>query len=151
MLDSLWPHGAHKASLSRGFCRQECWNELPFPSPGKSSQSRDQIHVSCLAGRFFTTVLPEYPTIYMQIWSKMSCPHSSCPDFKRTVSSEAPAFQVQVSPLCFLMGKKDANIPHTEIVMDCETKCCLPRSDSLPVTSCLSRNPGLPFIHLRIL
>ena len=58
---------AHQAPLSMKISREEYWNRLPFPSPGKSSQSRDQIHVSCLAGRFFTTVLPEYPTIYMQI------------------------------------------------------------------------------------
>ena len=25
---------AHKAPLSMGFSRQECWSELPFPSPG---------------------------------------------------------------------------------------------------------------------
>ena len=25
---------AHQASLSMGFCRQECWSGLPFPSPG---------------------------------------------------------------------------------------------------------------------
>ena len=33
MSDSLHPHGA-KAPLSMGFSRQECWNGLPFPSPG---------------------------------------------------------------------------------------------------------------------
>ena len=33
MSDSLQPHGA-KAPLSMGFSRQECWNGLPFPSPG---------------------------------------------------------------------------------------------------------------------
>ena len=26
--------GAHQASLSMGFSRQEYWGELPFPSPG---------------------------------------------------------------------------------------------------------------------
>ena len=25
---------AHQAPLSMGFSRQECWSELPFPSPG---------------------------------------------------------------------------------------------------------------------
>ena len=32
--DSLQPHGPHQAPLSMGFSRQECWSELPFPSPG---------------------------------------------------------------------------------------------------------------------
>ena len=34
--DSLRPHGlvAYQAPLSVGFSRQECWNGLPFPSPG---------------------------------------------------------------------------------------------------------------------
>ena len=36
------------------FSRQEYWNELPFPSPGESSQPRDQTKVFCIAGRFFT-------------------------------------------------------------------------------------------------
>ena len=41
-----------------GFSRQEYWNELPFPSPGESSQPRDETLVSCyscIAGRLFTT------------------------------------------------------------------------------------------------
>ena len=29
-------------SLSMGFSRQEYWSELPFPSPGESSQTRDR-------------------------------------------------------------------------------------------------------------
>ena len=33
MSDSLQPHRT-KAPLSMGFSRQECWNGLPFPSPG---------------------------------------------------------------------------------------------------------------------
>ena len=44
-----WLHG-----LSMGFSRQEYWSGLPFPSPGESSQPRDQTQVSCFAGRFFT-------------------------------------------------------------------------------------------------
>ena len=31
------------------FFRQEYWSGLPFPTPGGSSQSKDQIHVSCVA------------------------------------------------------------------------------------------------------
>ena len=82
----------------------------------------------------------------------MSCPHSRCPDFKRIVSSETPAFQLQVSLLCFLMGKKDANFPHTEISWIVKQSIAFPvLTVCLPVTSCLSRNPGLSFIHLHIL
>ena len=43
----------HQVSLSMGFPRQEHWSGLPFPSPGESSQSRDQTYISYIAGRFF--------------------------------------------------------------------------------------------------
>ena len=45
---------AHQAPLSVEFFRQEYWGELPFPSPGESSEPRDQTQVSHTAGRFFT-------------------------------------------------------------------------------------------------
>jgi len=54
--DSATPWtAAHQASSSMGFSRQEYWSGLPFPSPGESSQPRDQTLVSCTAGRLFTT------------------------------------------------------------------------------------------------
>jgi len=37
-----------------GFSRWEYWSGLPWPIPGGSSQPRDQIQVSLIAGRFFT-------------------------------------------------------------------------------------------------
>ena len=43
-----WPV-AHQAPLSREFSSQEYWSGLPFPSPGESSQPRDQTQVSCFA------------------------------------------------------------------------------------------------------
>ena len=53
----LWPHGlACQALLSMGFSRQEHWSGLPFPSPGESSQLRDQtasLASPALAGKFF--------------------------------------------------------------------------------------------------
>ena len=49
---------ALQVPLSMGFLRQEYWSRLPLPSPADFSQSRDQTHVSCLAGRFFTTEPP---------------------------------------------------------------------------------------------
>ena len=47
---------AHQAPLSMEFFRQEYWSGL-FPSPGESSQPRDQTQVSCTAD----TLLPEPP------------------------------------------------------------------------------------------
>ena len=54
---TLWTV-AHRAPLCMGFSRQEYWSGLPCPPPGDSSQSRDQICVSCvscLTSGFFTT------------------------------------------------------------------------------------------------
>ena len=76
--DSLQPHGlyvAHQAPLSMGFCRQEYWSGLPFPSPGDLpdprikptlltdsllSEPQESLNPclsmsSVLAGGFFTT------------------------------------------------------------------------------------------------
>ena len=49
---------AHQAPLSTGFPRQEYWSGLPFPPPGDTPHSRDQTHISCLAGGFVTTEPP---------------------------------------------------------------------------------------------
>ena len=47
---------ALQAPLSMGFPRQEYWSGLSFPSPEDlSSWTRNWTHVSCDAGRFFTT------------------------------------------------------------------------------------------------
>ena len=40
---------------SMKFSRPEYWNGQPFPSPGESSQPRDQTQVSHTTGRFFTS------------------------------------------------------------------------------------------------
>ena len=45
---------AHQASLSMEFSRQEYWSGKPFLSLRDSSQPRDQIWVSFIAGSFFT-------------------------------------------------------------------------------------------------
>ena len=42
------------SSVHRGFSRQEYWSGLPRPPPGESSQPRDRIQVSRIAGEFFT-------------------------------------------------------------------------------------------------
>ena len=42
---------AHQAPLSMEFSRQECWNRLPFPTPGDlpdlGIRPRDQTYISC--------------------------------------------------------------------------------------------------------
>ena len=45
---------AYQVSPSMGFSWQEYWSGLPFPSPGDSSQPRNQTQVSYIAGRHFT-------------------------------------------------------------------------------------------------
>ena len=50
MSDSLQPMDYSQS----GFSRQEYWSGLPCPPSRGSSQPRDQIRVSCIAGRFFT-------------------------------------------------------------------------------------------------
>ena len=46
LFSTLWTV-ALQVPLSMGFSRQEYWSGFPFPSPGESSQPRDQTHV-CL-------------------------------------------------------------------------------------------------------
>ena len=55
---TLWTV-ACQASLSMEFSRRKYWSGLPFPTPGESSQPRDQpksLESAALAGGFFTTV-----------------------------------------------------------------------------------------------
>ena len=40
---------AHQAPLSMRFSRQEYWSGVPFPSPGESSQPKDQTHICCIS------------------------------------------------------------------------------------------------------
>ena len=55
---------ARQAPLSMGFCRQEYWSELLFPSPGDPPDpgieptSLALKAVSCIAGKFFTAEPP---------------------------------------------------------------------------------------------
>ena len=54
---TLWTT-ALQAPLSMGFCRQEYWNGLPFPSPGDPPEpgiKPSSPEAPALAGRFFTT------------------------------------------------------------------------------------------------
>ena len=45
---------ARQAPLSIGFSRQEYWSKLAISFFRESSRPRNWIHVSCIAGRFFT-------------------------------------------------------------------------------------------------
>ena len=53
---TVWPYGLQpiRLLLSMEFSRQEYWSGLPFLSQ-RSSWARDQTHVSCISGGFFTS------------------------------------------------------------------------------------------------
>ena len=56
-----------QAPLSMGFCRQEYWSGLPFPSPGDLPNPKIEPASPAspsLVGRFFTTEPPEKPMEY---------------------------------------------------------------------------------------
>jgi len=46
-----------------GFPRQECWNGLPFPSPGDLPNSEIEPRSLALAGGFFTPEPPGKPCL----------------------------------------------------------------------------------------
>ena len=48
---------AYQAPRSMGFCRQEYWSGLPFPSPGNLCDLGIEPTSPTLADKFFTTVL----------------------------------------------------------------------------------------------
>ena len=52
-----------QAPLSMGFPRQECWNGLPFLSPGDLLNPGIESVSPALAGQFFTTVSPGKPNV----------------------------------------------------------------------------------------
>ena len=49
---------ACQAPLSMGFPRQECWSELPFPSPGDTPYPGTEPASPALAGKFFIAEPP---------------------------------------------------------------------------------------------
>ena len=57
LYDPLGLYVAHQAPLSMGFCRQEYWSRLPFPSPGVLPDPGIEpasLVSPILPGRFFT-------------------------------------------------------------------------------------------------
>ena len=72
--DSLWPHGLWPTRLlcPWGFFRQVYYSGLPCPPPRESSQPRNWIQVSSIAGRFFTiwaTRGPQIPCDITSMWN----------------------------------------------------------------------------------
>ena len=61
-----------QAFLSMRFSRQEYQSGLPISSSRGSSQSRDWIHINCIAGGFFTAELSGKPS--PQEYSRHKCP-----------------------------------------------------------------------------
>ena len=49
---------AFQALLSMEFSRQECWNGLPFPTPGDLPNQGIKLAYPALAGGLFTTEPP---------------------------------------------------------------------------------------------
>ena len=50
---TLWDPTTARLLCPLGFCKQEYWSGLPFPSPGDLPHLGDQTWVSCIAGGFF--------------------------------------------------------------------------------------------------
>ena len=59
---TLWTV-AHQAPLSMEFSRQECWSQLPFPTPGDLPDPGVEPKSPALAGGFCTTEPPGKPPI----------------------------------------------------------------------------------------
>ena len=67
---TLWTI-AHQVPLSMGFSRQEYWSGLPCLVLAEFSQPRDQTHISCMAGGFFTAEPPRKHRIYKSHFLKL--------------------------------------------------------------------------------
>ena len=58
---------ACQSPVSLGFFRQECWNGLPFPSPGDLPDPGIEPVPPALAGRFFTTEPSAKPKVKIKV------------------------------------------------------------------------------------
>ena len=61
---TLWTV-AHQALLLMGFCRQEYWSGLPFPSLGDLPNQGIKLASPALADVFFTTKPPGKPLYFI--------------------------------------------------------------------------------------
>ena len=94
---SLLTLGTCWAPLSMRFPRQAYWSGLPFPSPGESSQTRDQICVSCTDRQILDHWEPRKPNF------PCCCSVSkSCPTFCNPMDCSMPVFPVLHYPLEFV-------------------------------------------------
>ena len=84
MSNSLWPHGLLPARLlcPWGFSRQEYWSGLPIAFFRGSSQPRDWIQVSHVAGRFFTRGATKEAKEYWSGWPIPASAQLSYPGIK---------------------------------------------------------------------
>ena len=74
---------AYQAPLSMGFCRQEYWSGLLFPSPGESSRPRDRTHVSCISctGRWILNPWAAWEApMNLSAWGQCPRVEGSCGD-----------------------------------------------------------------------
>ena len=58
----------HQAPLSIRFPRQDCWSELPFPSPGDLPELGSELTSPAWQGRFFPAEPPGKPTLQQCIY-----------------------------------------------------------------------------------
>ena len=79
---------AQQAPLSMGFSRQEYWSGLPFPIPGGLPYPGIKSASPALAGGFFTTELPESPSV--QFGSVVQ----SCPTLCDPMNCSTPGLPV---------------------------------------------------------
>ena len=61
---------AYQAPLSMGFSRQECWNGLPFPSPGDLPDTGIEPGSPALQTDAFPSEPPGTPGVEARIWHK---------------------------------------------------------------------------------
>ena len=121
---------AHQAPLSMGFCRQEYWSGLPFPSPGDLSDPGIELvsFVSpVLAGRFFTSRAIGGSNVKIPVMSDFLQPHGLYSLWNSQDQNTG------VGSLSFLQGI----FPNSGIK---------PRSPTLLVNSLPAELPGKPLL-----
>ena len=114
------------------FPRQECWSELPFPTPGDLPDPEIEPVSPALAGRFFTTAPPgkSWYSSYCYLVTK------SCPLFETRWTTGCQAsltFCISLSLLkCMSI---EPVIPFNHLIFCCPFPSCLqsfPASRSFP-------------------
>ena len=65
--DCLPPHGLYPGSSVHGISHAGKWGGLPFPSPEDLLNHKDQTHIYCRAGGFFTAEPPGKPYKWLTV------------------------------------------------------------------------------------